>query len=288
MAGFVDNLERSTVWATSRTGFVCACRTTPATPTSFRPFGDDDVIVNLTVWESVEALRAYAFRAAPQFLRRRREWFRAVDGPYLALWWRPGELPTVEDAVARLAHLAEHGPSSGRSRSRRSWSRRRRDRHAAVVEGGDEPAAHVRLPVVTYRDEHGRGGFFDPASHLYPAPPADRRLGVDGPPPTRLRPSSHRTERRAVPDPRRRKADVSIGWQRLAVPYREEFKRDADGDELYFVHSGEGVLRTEYSPLDYRPGHYMLLPRGTTYRFEPSTPTDMLAIEARAASATAS
>jgi len=73
--------------------------------------------------------------------------------------------------------------------------------------------------------------------------------------------------------------DVSIGFHRLGVPFREEFRRDADGDELYFVHAGEGVLRTEYGPFDYRPGHYLLLPRGTTYRFEPSIPTDLLAIE---------
>ena len=51
---------------------------------------------------------------------------------------------------------------------------------------------------------------------------------------------------------------------------RPEFLRDADGDELFFVHAGAGRLRTEYGPLDYRAGDYLVVPRGTTYRFEPA------------------
>ena len=49
---------------------------------------------------------------------------------------------------------------------------------------------------------------------------------------------------------------------------------------LYFVHHGAGVLRTEYGPLAYRTGDYLVVPRGTTYRFEPAAATDLLAIEA--------
>jgi homogentisate 1,2-dioxygenase len=148
------------------------------------------------------------------------------------------------------------------------------------VKGEASRQAHVRLPAGTYEDEHGRGGFFGPASHLYRTHAPTDWLRVEGP-------AAHRAY-----DLRRLEAgddlwptlvlgnaDVSIGWHRLAVPYREEFRRDADGDELYFVHAGTGVLRTEYGPLDYRPGHYLLLPRGTTYRFEPAEPTDLLAVE---------
>ena len=148
------------------------------------------------------------------------------------------------------------------------------------VKGETSRQAHVRLPAGTYEDEHGRGGFFGPASHLYRRHPPTDWTSVDGP-------AAHRAY-----DLRRIDAgddlyptlvvgnrDVSIGFHRLAVPYRNEFKRDADGDELYFVHAGEGTLRTEYGPLNYRPGHYLLLPRGTTYRFEPATPTDLLGIE---------
>jgi homogentisate 1,2-dioxygenase len=148
------------------------------------------------------------------------------------------------------------------------------------VKGEASRQAHVRLPPGTYEDEHGRGGFFGPASHLYRRHPPTDWLRVEGPAAhraydlRRLEPGDDLYPTLVVGN-----RDVSVGFQRLAVPYREEFKRDADGDELYFVHAGDGVLRTEYGPLDYRPGHYLLLPRGTTYRFEPATPTDLLAIE---------
>jgi heme-degrading monooxygenase HmoA len=113
MADFVDNLERINKLGDASPGFVWRLQDDDGAATSYRPFDDDDIIVNLTVWESVAALRAYAYTTEHRdFLRRRREWFLPLDSPYLALWWLPeGELPTVEDAVARLAHLAERGPS---------------------------------------------------------------------------------------------------------------------------------------------------------------------------------
>ena len=58
------------------------------------------MIVNLSVWESIEALRAFAYTAPEHkaVLRRRREWFESID-PYLVLWWIPaGHIPTVEEA----------------------------------------------------------------------------------------------------------------------------------------------------------------------------------------------
>jgi homogentisate 1,2-dioxygenase len=79
--------------------------------------------------------------------------------------------------------------------------------------------------------------------------------------------------------------DVSIGVQRY-VRGRSEFLRDADGDELFFVHEGTGTLRTEYGPLTYRLGDYLVVPRGTTYRFEVASPTVLLAVEAHGSSFT--
>ncbi len=71
------------------------------------------MIVNLTVWESIETLREYAYRSAHvEVLRRRREWFVPLDGPSLVLWWIPvGHLPSVAEARQRLDDLAANGPS---------------------------------------------------------------------------------------------------------------------------------------------------------------------------------
>jgi hypothetical protein len=114
MAGFMDNLDRINRLGDESPGFVWRLVDDDGVgATAFRPYPDETVITNLTVWESVEALRNYVFKTEHvEFLRRRREWFEPHDGPYLALWWVPeGHIPTLEEAVERLEHLREHGPS---------------------------------------------------------------------------------------------------------------------------------------------------------------------------------
>jgi len=70
-------------------------------------------LLNMSVWESVEALREYVYHTAhAAFLRRRHEWFEIFGGTYAALWWVPaGHVPGIEEAKERLAHLNAHGPS---------------------------------------------------------------------------------------------------------------------------------------------------------------------------------
>ncbi len=82
---------------------------------SVQAFDDPLVIVNLTVWESIEALEAFAYREASHLavLRRRREWFERHTEAPTALWWVPtGHIPTVAEALDRLALLRAEGPSA--------------------------------------------------------------------------------------------------------------------------------------------------------------------------------
>ncbi len=71
------------------------------------------VIVNISTWASVEALRDYMYGGRHvEVLRRRREWFHKVAEATTALWWVPaGHEPTTEEAEERLRHLREHGPT---------------------------------------------------------------------------------------------------------------------------------------------------------------------------------
>jgi homogentisate 1,2-dioxygenase len=140
--------------------------------------------------------------------------------------------------------------------------------------------AHVALPDGTVEEEHGRSGFFGPASHLYRLHPPTDWVSVEGP-------AAHRaysTERVGSPDdrwptPLLVNAEVTIGvWHVTSTA--DELLRDADGDLLAFVHTGRGVLATEYGPLRYRPGDHLVIPRGTTFRFEPAEPTHLLTVEA--------
>jgi homogentisate 1,2-dioxygenase len=71
--------------------------------------------------------------------------------------------------------------------------------------------------------------------------------------------------------------DVSVWVSRRGadMPYSV---RNADGDELYFVHDGTGTFYTEFGPIPYEPGDYVLLPKGTTYRIRPTGPVNYFLI----------
>jgi hypothetical protein len=70
--------------------------------------------INMSVWESLEALQQFVYRSAHVGpLRDRKQWFEPIEGPILVLWWIPaGHVPTVAEAQERLGHLKEHGPSA--------------------------------------------------------------------------------------------------------------------------------------------------------------------------------
>jgi hypothetical protein len=71
------------------------------------------VAMNMSVWESLEALAAFVYRSEHRlFMRRRREWFEAPDALYLALWWVPsGHRPTPAEGRERLETLRRDGPT---------------------------------------------------------------------------------------------------------------------------------------------------------------------------------
>jgi hypothetical protein len=112
MAGFVALLAEVNALAERSPGFVWRLQTEAGDATALRPYADDRILVNLSVWRGVDELKAYVYRGAhAAVMRRRREWFERFDGFYLALWWVPaGHRPTVEEAVDRLARLERDGP----------------------------------------------------------------------------------------------------------------------------------------------------------------------------------
>ncbi|HWM19434.1 MAG TPA: GNAT family N-acetyltransferase [Ilumatobacteraceae bacterium] len=112
IADFTDNLERINALGDGSPGFVWRLQTDDGDATALRPYPDPMVIVNMTVWTSVAALKEFAYRTEhAEFLARRREWF-AAGSTGVALWWiRAGDVPTVDDAKRRLDFLQRHGPS---------------------------------------------------------------------------------------------------------------------------------------------------------------------------------
>jgi uncharacterized protein DUF3291 len=110
---FVDNLDRINALAESSPGFAWRLKGDGNDATSLRPLGDN-VIVNLSVWNDVNALRDYVYKSAHvEILRRKREWFARMAKAYMVLWWVPkGHEPTPAEAVAKLMLLRERGPSA--------------------------------------------------------------------------------------------------------------------------------------------------------------------------------
>lgn len=113
MAGFVNRLDEINALADRSPGFVWRLQTTAGNATYFRPYDDDRILVNMSVWESVETLKHYVYQTAhAELLRHRQEWFEMFVGSYIALWWVPvGHLPGIDEAKKRLAHLDRHGPT---------------------------------------------------------------------------------------------------------------------------------------------------------------------------------
>jgi hypothetical protein len=113
-ADFAAALAPVNAQADAAPGFVWRLQTDSGDATAVRASDDPLLIVNLTVWESVEALEAFAYRDDSHLavLRRRREWFERPTEAATALWWVPaGHVPTLDEALARLAVLRARGPS---------------------------------------------------------------------------------------------------------------------------------------------------------------------------------
>src|SRR5688500_13560529 len=111
MASFVALLDEINALADASPGFVWRLKGEGNDATSLRPFDDNLIIVNMSVWEDLGSLRAYAYGGAhAAVMRRRREWFSAFGAPYLALWWVPaGHRPDPGEVKERLVRLNERG-----------------------------------------------------------------------------------------------------------------------------------------------------------------------------------
>ena len=114
MEGFVSRLDELNAIADRSPGFVWRLQTSAGNATYFRPYPEDDrILMNMSVWETVEDLKNYVYRTVhSELLRQRHNWFAKFAGTYTALWWVPaGHIPGIDEAKKRLAHLDAHGPS---------------------------------------------------------------------------------------------------------------------------------------------------------------------------------
>jgi len=113
IAGFVAQLEPINALADAAPGFVWRLQSASGNATELAYNDDPFVIVNLSVWTSVEVLRDYVYASRHvDALRDRAKWFEKMDKPHYCLWWIPaGHIPTVSEGRERLEHYQQHGPT---------------------------------------------------------------------------------------------------------------------------------------------------------------------------------
>jgi len=76
---------------------------------------DPLLMPQLSIWTNVQSLQHFAFKSGhAMYLKRKREWFTAVEPPFAVCWWRPGlkNPPTLAEAFEKCEHLKNHGPSA--------------------------------------------------------------------------------------------------------------------------------------------------------------------------------
>jgi homogentisate 1,2-dioxygenase len=149
-------------------------------------------------------------------------------------------------------------------------------------EGTASRQAHVRLPAGTYEREISKDGFFGPSAQFHHKHKPTDWIAFEG----AIRPRAFdlnklaeaRTSPWAAPIVM---SNVSLQMRLWRLEEKmPELARNSDGDQMLFIHEGSGHLFCDYGHLEYRDGDYLIIPRGTMWRLEPTAPTMSLMIEA--------
>lgn len=158
----------------------------------------------------------------------------------------------------------------------------RRYIHFPRVEGQASRQAHADLPAGTYEREMSKEGFFGPAAFFYHRNPPTGWTDFEGPLAPRafdlLLINEEHPSPWAAPVVLHNNATEMRYWQ-LAEPM-PALARNGDGDQLLFVHRGGGELYCDFGHLTLAKGDYVVIPRGTMWRIDPTEPMTMLTVEA--------
>jgi homogentisate 1,2-dioxygenase len=150
------------------------------------------------------------------------------------------------------------------------------------AQGDHSRQAHADMPAGTYEREISKEGFFGPAAFLHHKRPPTGWVKFEGPLRPRAFDLARLNEAQASPWSAPvvlHNAAVEVRFWKLSAPM-PALARNADGDQLLFVHQGAGELFCDYGRLVYAAGDYLYLPRGTMWRLTPSAPTSLLMIQA--------
>ena len=141
--------------------------------------------------------------------------------------------------------------------------------------------AHVKIPEGLYEEEHGRKGFFGRVAHLYRKNQPTNWTNIEGDlKPRNLPPifSEKAADNKFAKILYNNDVEVYLGSRNK--PY-ETYFRNADHDEMFFIHEGEGRMETTFGHVPFTKGDYIIMPRGTTYKTFMAGPCKILKIESK-------
>ncbi len=139
--------------------------------------------------------------------------------------------------------------------------------------------AHVNIPEGLYEEEHGRKGFFGKVSQIYHQNPPVNWTNIEGELKPRCLPplfSENLKKNSFMPVLKNNDCIISAGHYSSSFKH---FFRNADYDELFFIHAGNGKIESIYGHLDFEKGDYIIMPRGTTYKLFIDSPSKIMKVE---------
>ena len=113
MQGFTSRLDEINAIADSSQGFIWRLQTEEGDATSIRVFNNPLLLVNMSVWEGINSLKAFVYKSLHvELIRDRDAWFDKMESMHQALWWIPkGHIPTTQEAQQRLEIIRLNGPT---------------------------------------------------------------------------------------------------------------------------------------------------------------------------------
>jgi len=114
MQGFVKRLDEINALADNSPGFIWRLQTDDGDATSIQVFDDPLIIVNMSVWDSIESLKDFVYHSMHvELIRDRDAWFNKIMKMHQALWWVPAShIPSVDEGTKRLEYLQTHGATT--------------------------------------------------------------------------------------------------------------------------------------------------------------------------------
>lgn len=114
MAEFVAQLDSINALAEQSKGFIWRLKSDEGNATSYNPYQDDRIIINFSVWQTVDDLKNFVYKSVhTEVMKDRKKWFENFGQPYYVLWnITAGHIPSIDEAVERLAHLQQKGPTA--------------------------------------------------------------------------------------------------------------------------------------------------------------------------------